>query len=107
MGVAVTPETNPPYSFAADLLSKFHTSPDWIQALWLIAVPALIFGLAFLLKEMVLALARRSRPDPGDLIYSIHRDAEGGFRLVQHGDGDAAGLWRKAVAGPRGAELGP
>lgn len=104
----MTPQTIPPYSFAADLLSKFHTSPDWIQALWLIAVPALIFGLAFLLKEMVVALARRCRPDHGDLLYSIHRNPAGGFRLVRHGqDDDAAGLWRKAVAGPRGVDAGP
>jgi hypothetical protein len=77
----MSPETNPPnspepYSIAADLLSKFHTSPDWIQALWLIAVPALIFGLAYLVKEIVVALARRWTEPRGALLYNVYRDED-------------------------------
>jgi hypothetical protein len=83
-GVAMTPETTPPYSFAADLLSKFHTSPDWIQALWLIAVPALVFGIGWLVKEMVVALARRRQPE-GELLLSVYRRVDGG--VVVYGMG--------------------
>jgi hypothetical protein len=33
------------YSFWADALSKFHTSSILIQALWLIALPAMLYGM--------------------------------------------------------------
>lgn len=33
-----------PYSAWADWLSKFHTWPESIQALWLIAVPVTLIG---------------------------------------------------------------
>ncbi len=96
------PETpHPPYSFAADLLSKFHTSAEWIQALWLLGTLALAFGLARLVKETVLALARRGAEPNGELLYSVYRDAEGGLRLYRHGrsgsvgDGLALTDWRE------------
>jgi hypothetical protein len=97
------PETNPPcsaepYSLAADLLSKFHTSPEWIQALWLIAIPALIFGLAYLLKEMVVALARtRDRP-PETLLYTIHRQDDD-LLVIRHGH-DALALDNESLTAP-------
>ncbi len=37
------------YSLWADLLNKFHTSSEWIQILWLLTIPALLFGLVFTL----------------------------------------------------------
>jgi hypothetical protein len=72
------PAPTPPYSLAADLLNKFDTSPDWIQALWLIAVPALIFGLGWLVKEMVVALAGpRICGEPGELVCRVYRRMDG------------------------------
>ena len=79
------PDTpHPPYSLAADLLSKFHTSAEWIQALWLLAVPALVLGLAYLIKETVVALARGRAEPERELLYSVYRDAEGGLLLYRH-----------------------
>jgi hypothetical protein len=34
-----------PYSAFADWLSKFHTWPESIQALWLLSVPLTVLGL--------------------------------------------------------------
>ena len=53
-----------PYSVWADALNKFHTAPDWIQALWIVATCATVLGSVFCimrgLKEIaVAALARR------------------------------------------------
>src|SRR4051812_21119915 len=41
---AVEPQSIPPYSLAADWLSKFHTWPEPIQALWLVAGSATLLG---------------------------------------------------------------
>jgi hypothetical protein len=88
----------PPYSVAADLLSKFHTSPEWIQALWLIAIPALIFGLAYLLKEIVIALAGWRGRLPGDLLYTIHRQNDD-LLVIRHRH-DAPALNNETLTGP-------
>jgi hypothetical protein len=32
------------YSVCADLLSKFHTSAEWIQAVWLVSLAAAMLG---------------------------------------------------------------
>jgi hypothetical protein len=37
----------PSYSVWADILSKFHTSSEWIQALWLISPTAMVVGVAW------------------------------------------------------------
>ncbi|MBM6596341.1 hypothetical protein ILT42_20245, partial [Microvirga sp. BT291] len=51
-----------PYSAWADWLSKFHTWPEMIQALWLIAVPATVLGVTSIvmrgLREIVRASTR-------------------------------------------------
>ncbi len=48
-----------PYSVVADWLSKFHTWPESIQALWLIAIPATVLGVTWIvmrgLREIVAA----------------------------------------------------
>jgi hypothetical protein len=76
-----------PYSFWADLLNKFHTSSDWIQALWLITVPTLIFGVAWCVMRLVCAIAfgllSRRNPAPGCLICRVHEDAEGRYLICR------------------------
>jgi len=42
-----------PYSAWADWLSKFHTWPESIQALWLLAVPATLLGMTWLVMRGV------------------------------------------------------
>ena len=41
-----------PYSPFADWLSKFHTSSEPIQALWIVAFVTLVLGLAYFLSSL-------------------------------------------------------
>ncbi len=34
------------YSIVADLLAKFQSSPEWIKALWLVAMTAMVVGVS-------------------------------------------------------------
>jgi hypothetical protein len=51
------------YNAFADMLAKFHTSPAIIQALWLVAVPTMVFGvtwcLSWVLRDAIRAAGRR------------------------------------------------
>ena len=51
------------YNAFADMLAKFHTSPAIIQALWLVAVPAMLVGMTWclsgVLREAIRALSGR------------------------------------------------
>src|SRR5690349_20298494 len=47
-----------PYSLWADWLSKFHTWPEFIQALWLVAGPVTLLGLAWLVMRGLRDLVR-------------------------------------------------
>jgi len=40
-----------PYSVLADWLSKFHTWPESIQALWLVAVPVTVLGVTWIVMR--------------------------------------------------------
>jgi hypothetical protein len=44
-----------PYNAFADWLSKFHTSSEPIQALWIVAIAATVVGLAYFAKEIIIA----------------------------------------------------
>ncbi|WP_244470447.1 hypothetical protein [Microvirga vignae] len=75
-----------PYSFWADLLNKFHTAPELIQALWLIVMPATLLGLTWLvmrgLTQLVPMLSRRSWH--GQLIYGVYQDGRGRWMIYRH-----------------------
>jgi len=72
------------YSIWADLLNKFHTSSEWVQMLWLLAVPLLLFGLIWCVKEVLVAFAR-PRPDAkGELVYTIFRNADNKLLVYSH-----------------------
>jgi hypothetical protein len=81
-----------PYSPFADWLSKFHAAPEPIQALWLVAVPATLLGLAWLVlrgvREIV-DLSRGERPSccewRGHLVYGVYQDAQGRWMVYWHG----------------------
>jgi hypothetical protein len=80
-----TPAHLPPYSPVADWLSKFHTSSEPIQALWIVALAATVLGVAWCLTAPVRLwlLARRDRGEPrGELVYGVYRDGEGRWWLV-------------------------
>lgn len=74
------------YSLWADLLNKYHTSPEWIQVLWLFAIPLLLFGLGWCLKEAVVAFAKRKQPPRGELVYSIYRNNDNELLVYKHSE---------------------
>ena len=53
-----------PYSFLADCLSKFHMASEPIQALWLLAMVAIILGVTGLVARAAVEIAR-IRHHPG------------------------------------------
>lgn len=68
------------YSIVADALSKFHTAPEWIQALWLVMMPVTIVGVAACITReagqiAALAAQRRALRDmsKGEPIYAIYQ----------------------------------
>jgi hypothetical protein len=54
----------PPYSAWADWLDKFHTSSDWIQALWLVSGSLTALGVTWLvmraIRDIVCAVLMRN-----------------------------------------------
>ncbi len=74
------------YSFLADALSKFHTAPEFIQALWLVSVPMTLLGTTWLmmrgLTTLVPQLTRRHWR--GHLVYGVYQDARGRWMVYRH-----------------------
>ena len=68
------------YSIVADLLAKFHTASEWIQALWLVTMTAMVVGVSWcvadVLKALIAAVARRSDPPLIDLPPPVEADAQ-------------------------------
>jgi hypothetical protein len=81
-----------PYRFGADLLSKFHTASEPIQALWILALAVVFLGtLRTLTIPLRLWLAQRpARPATitprGELLYGVYRDAEGRWLVYAEGE---------------------
>ncbi|MCB5173718.1 hypothetical protein [Microvirga lenta] len=78
-----------PYSAFADLLNKFHTSSDAIQALWLLAVPLTVLGTAYCvmraIREIALAVIDRRGAWQGEPVYAIYRAPDGRWMLLSRG----------------------
>jgi hypothetical protein len=68
---------NEPYSFWADLLSKFHTAPEAIQALWVIAVTAFAIAALHAITTIIIAVLKRKSDPEIELVYGICRDRTG------------------------------
>jgi hypothetical protein len=92
------------YNAFADMLAKFHTSSAAIQALWLVAVPGMVFGmtwcLSWVLRDAILAAAGRR----GFALDLEALDA-GTARPELSGAGGADGPLR--LARPAGAAAAP
>jgi hypothetical protein len=73
------------YSPFADWLSKFHTWPEPIQALWLIAVPATLIGITWLLMRGLRETIAATRHPQGRLLYGVYQDPQGHLILYRHG----------------------
>jgi hypothetical protein len=89
---------NQPYSLVADWLDTFQTSSEWIQALWILAGPASLVGVAWSIvwaaREIATLRIRREAsqpegPQPGTLegwpIYAIYRGTDGRWMFYVHG----------------------
>jgi hypothetical protein len=81
-----------PYSLWADGLSKFQNSSEAIQALWLVAIPVTLLGLAWLVMRGLGDLFRLSRGEwrghsgwRGHLIYGVYQDGQGRWMVYWHG----------------------
>jgi hypothetical protein len=88
-----------PYSAWADWLSKFQASPESIQALWLVAMPATLLGLAWIvlrgIREIV-GLTRGERGHSGwrgQLVYGVYQDSQGRWMVYWHGRAPQAVDW--------------
>ncbi len=61
-------------------LGTYQSLADWIKALWLIVPPVFIFAMTALILR-----ARRPVPEvDGELVYTVHRDVSGQYRLLRH-----------------------
>ncbi|EIM30493.1 hypothetical protein [Microvirga lotononidis] len=76
------------YSVMADALSKFHTAPEWIQALSLVMVPVTLVGLGLCLLQAVkeiAAMALRRGERQGEPLYAIYRTEDGRLMMYARG----------------------
>ena len=75
-----------PYTIVADWLSKFHTWPELIQALGLIAMSATVRGVTWLVMGgLTQILAITSRRDwRGHLIDGVYPDKRGRSMIYWH-----------------------
>jgi len=75
------------YSVLADWLSKFHTWPEFIQALWIVAIPVTVLGVTWLtmraLRDLI-SLTRTKRHWRGHLIYGVYQDPQGRWMIYWH-----------------------
>ena len=73
-------------TFWQALFVTYQSLTDWIKALWLIVPPAFIFAMTALLMR-----GRRAVPEvDGELVYTVHRDAAGQYRVLRHTPPDDA-----------------
>jgi hypothetical protein len=93
-----------PYSFWADVLSKFQGSTPWIQALWLVLVAAVAMGVIWCVADFAkhaVTGSRRTRTR-GTSVYGLVQDADG--RWLACFDGEATPA-EALGASPTGAGL--
>jgi hypothetical protein len=74
-----------PYSVIADWLSKFHTWPETIQALWLIAVPVTVLGVTWIVMRGLRDTVAVWRGGEGRQTDGVCQDAQGSWTVYWHG----------------------
>ena len=73
------------YNFWADVLDTFQSSPDWIKALWLMIPPGFLLALIRMAMRFRLEARRDDKAAiKGELIYSVHRGADGEMHILSH-----------------------
>ena len=72
------------YNFWQDLFDTYQSTADWIKALWIVAVPAFALGLLALIFQYRLASKQAPLADGAELLYTVHREDGGTFRVYRH-----------------------
>ena len=72
------------YNFWQDFFDTYQSLSNWTKALWLIVPPAFVLGLIALILRTRVALRKVETAERGDLVYSIHRDADDVLHVTRH-----------------------
>ncbi len=73
------------YNFWQDFFDTYQSLSDPTKALWLIVPPTFVLGLIALIMRHRVAVKEAEHGLRGDLIYTIHRDANGQIHVYRHG----------------------
>jgi hypothetical protein len=73
------------YSPFADWLSKFHTSSEPIQALWIVALSATVLGVTWIVMRGVREIVGRRARRPGESGHQLFDLEQDGRWLVYQG----------------------
>ncbi len=73
------------YNFWQDFFDTYQSLSNWTKALWLIVPPAFVLGLIALITRYHVALKEAKNGIRGDLVYTIHRDANDQLHVYRHG----------------------
>lgn len=75
------------YNFWQDLFDTYQSLSDWLKILWLIVPPAFVLGLAALTMRFRIESRKVERSFDGELVYSLHRDADNRVHILRHSPG--------------------
>jgi hypothetical protein len=73
------------YNFWQDFFDTYQSLSDPTKALWLIVPPVFLLGLMALILRYRVAVRQAETGMRGDLIYTIHRDANDQLHVYRHG----------------------
>jgi hypothetical protein len=72
------------YNFWQDFFDTYQSLSDWLKILWLIVPPTFVLGLVALTMRFRIENKRADKGLDGELIYSLHRDAQNRVHIVSH-----------------------
>ncbi len=73
------------YNFWQDFFDTYQSLSDGTKALWLIVPAAFVLGLIALILRHRVAVRQAETGMRGDLVYTIHRDANDQLHVYRHG----------------------
>ncbi|MGI9402883.1 MAG: hypothetical protein ACR2OF_00030 [Hyphomicrobium sp.] len=73
------------YHFWQDFFDTYQSLSNGTKALWLIVPPAFLLGLIALILRHRVAVKDAENGMRGDLVYTIHRDADDQLHVYRHG----------------------
>jgi hypothetical protein len=86
------------YSIVADLLAKFQSSPEWIKALWLVTMTAMVVGVSWCVVDVLKALIAAAGPRrAGDGFVDLPPPVEADVQWLASRNGE---LWLMRLPAP-------